>query len=149
MAAILLREAQDPFQELQALLRFMTVNLALGNTDAHAKNVSFLHHPERLMTVAPLYDIAPTRAFIDQQHVGMPINGRFRMDDIGLEELVAEAKGWRLDSLTARSVVVETIDALLGSIDDADDRFSQVPDHVRTMGVSSIRRLASTATRQV
>lgn len=143
MAATLLREARDPLHELSALLRFVTVNVALGNTDAHAKNVSFLHDEERLMSVAPLYDLAPTTAFIDQAHVAMPVAGRYRIAEIGIEQLVAEARAWRLDEATARSGIEETLTALREGVATADARVPDVPAPVRSAAIAHIENVLS------
>ncbi len=147
MAAILLREARDPLRELSALLRFVTVNVALGNTDAHAKNVSFLHDEDRLMAVAPLYDIAPTTAFIDQAHLAMPVAGRHRIAEVGVEQLVAEARAWRLDEATARSIIEETLIVLREGVATADARVPDVPTHVRAAAVAHIENVLSPRSR--
>lgn len=147
MAEILFREARDPIAELSALLRFVTVNVALGNTDAHAKNVSFLHDQERLMAVAPLYDIAPTRAFIAQEHVAMPVAGRFRITLIGVEQLVEEARSWRLDARTARSVVDGTLAALTAGVADADARVPDVPERVRDAALGQLEGMVRPSPR--
>jgi hypothetical protein len=40
------------------LLSLTTVNLAIGNTDAHAKNISVIHAEDGSHRLAPAYDVA-------------------------------------------------------------------------------------------
>ena len=41
-----------------ALLRLVTFSLLVGNTDMHAKNISFLRLPDGRVALSPAYDIA-------------------------------------------------------------------------------------------
>ena len=45
----------------------MTFNVAIGNTDVHAKNFSLLQSALSKTTFAPLYDIAPQALGYDSQ----------------------------------------------------------------------------------
>jgi serine/threonine-protein kinase HipA len=54
IAGVLRNGGSEPDQ----LLKLTTFNLAVGNTDAHAKNVSLLRHPDGRAELAPGYDIA-------------------------------------------------------------------------------------------
>ncbi len=47
----------------QTLLRAITLNVALGNCDAHAKNLSLLHTEAGAIRLAPLYDLLSTRLY--------------------------------------------------------------------------------------
>jgi serine/threonine-protein kinase HipA len=143
LAQVLVREGRDPTAELAALLRVVTIHVAFADSDAHAKNISFLHDPERLMAVAPIYDLAPTEAFIEQRLLAMPVGGRFRMAEVGVEQLLAEARSWRLDAATARAVVATTIEALRAGVAAADARVPEVPGRVRDRAIAGIERLAA------
>ena len=56
-----------PHRQNTCDLRYMTFNVAIGNTDAHAKNFSLLHSALSKTTLAPLYDIAPQALGYDSQ----------------------------------------------------------------------------------
>lgn len=103
------------------LLRLVTLNYALGNVDAHAKNISFLRHDDGTATMAPAYDIAMHTHHNDEAHrSALDINAQFSYSDIGVDDLIAEAGAWGLPSRRATRVVTETLDAVhaaLGSLD--------------------------------
>ncbi len=57
--ADILQSAASP-DAPDALLRSVTLNLLVGNGDAHGKNFSLLHHEPGALTLSPLYDILCT-----------------------------------------------------------------------------------------
>lgn len=86
MADTLLRRSVDPIQDQLALVRQMTVTIALANADAHAKNVAVVHEGGGLVSLAPMYDVVPTVVFVPRQvRSAMSIAGKFRMDEIAVE----------------------------------------------------------------
>jgi len=142
-ATVLERGALDPRVELVHLLEHVTVNLALGNTDAHAKNTSVFHDPSGGLRLTPLYDIAPTLAFIPQRHFGMSVAGRFVITEITPENLVREARAWGIPERIARSTIEQTLDAIQTTgLAAADDAYPGVPPHVRVVALEQIERLA-------
>ena len=142
-AAALERGAFDPRVELVRLLEHVTVNLALGNTDAHAKNTSVFHDPSGGLRLTPIYDIAPTLAFIPQRHFGMSVAGRFLITEITREHLVREARTWGIPERVARATIEGTLDAIRTTgVPAADDAYPGVPVPVRDAAVAQIERLA-------
>lgn len=145
LAAALLARSVDPPAELDRLLRQLTVNLALGNADAHAKNLAVLHLGDGLITLSPMYDVVPTLAFIPRQRlVSLPVGGRYRLADIGADQVVAEARAWGIPERIAWSTIEATIDAIRAGIPAADAKVSSVPEAVRAVVVAQVERLAST-----
>lgn len=92
------------------LLRYMTFNVAIGNTDAHAKNFSLLHSALSRTTLAPLYDIAPHALGYDsQQALALWVNDVHMYAEVTADDLVAEAASWGIVNDRARTVVIETL----------------------------------------
>lgn len=89
-----------------ALLRLATFTYLVGNTDMHAKNVSFLRLDDGSVTLSPAYDIAMHlhHPRVDRR-VALDINGTFLVQDITIEDLVAEGRTWGLPERRAASVV--------------------------------------------
>ena len=113
LAGILLARGVQPTAELERLLRDLVVTLALGNADAHAKNWSLLHDGSGFVTLAPMYDIVPTGAFVPgQRFASLPVAGRFRIAEIGVAQILAESREWGLPERRARRVVMETLRGL-------------------------------------
>lgn len=114
----------------EALLAYAAFNVAIGNTDAHAKNFSFLRFADGTVELAPLYDISAT-AFLPNgnQNMAMSINSIKYQPDISRADLVAEAASWGLRSQNAAAVVDRTLEQLAEAvrtvdIDDADERIA-------------------------
>lgn len=100
--------------DAERLLRYATFNVAVGTTDAHAKNFSILHHENGDTVLAPLYDVAPLAlGYEASQVMAMSVNDVKRLEDVTADDLVAEAEGWGLDGSRSRAIVEETLDSLI------------------------------------
>ncbi|TVZ06361.1 type II toxin-antitoxin system HipA family toxin [Trebonia kvetii] len=124
-----LRNYADPADVIR-LLRRTTFNMAVGNADAHAKNFSVLHDPDNpAITLAPLYDVLSTIALEltdgagqpmrADTHLGQRVGGQADIQKVTAASLIDEAVSWGIRRRTASSVVVETLDRLLGAIPEA------------------------------
>lgn len=100
----------DATPQLDQLLRYLTFTVAIGNTDAHAKNYSLLHSADGRTTLAPLYDVAPHALGYDsQQALAIWVNGRRRYAEVTVDDLVSEATSWGVPPERARGTVVDTL----------------------------------------
>jgi serine/threonine-protein kinase HipA len=96
------------------LLRYAVFTVAVGNSDAHAKNFSLLHDESGDDRLAPLYDAAPLALdFAGSQGLALRINERTMLPDVTVEDLVAEAVSWGVAEAAARETVATTLDALI------------------------------------
>lgn len=90
------------------LLKLVSYNLLIGNGDAHSKNYSVLIRETGEVSLAPLYDAAPTLLlYARSSNAGHSVAGQARLNYITLEHLVREAAGWGLDPDAARTAVSE------------------------------------------
>lgn len=116
-AQILTDGGTDPTE----LLRLTTFNLAIGNTDAHAKNISFLRHADGTVRLAPAYDVAMHRHSPAATGLfAMDVNGTDRVTEITAADLVDEAAGWGMPRRRAIQAVHATLDALDDALDEID-----------------------------
>lgn len=100
--------------EAEQLLRYTTLSVAAGNTDAHAKNFSLLHDARGRTSLAPYYDAAPLALQYDAtQTLSMRINGVSQLPEVTRDDLTAEAGSWGVDAGRARSIVDETLDGIV------------------------------------
>jgi serine/threonine-protein kinase HipA len=109
IAAVLRNGGAEP----DRLLALTTLNLALGNSDAHAKNISVLRHADGGAELAPAYDVsmhAHHASFSDT--FAMDVRGQRRMSAITGPDLVAEGESWPLPRVRARRAVRETLEQL-------------------------------------
>ncbi len=100
-------------------LRQLTFHVAIGNNDAHAKNVALMH----LSTgtgLAQIYDAVPN---LFQQgtikfDLALAVDGVFDHRRMSVERLVAEATSWGvIAAARAEALIRETLVALRGAVD--------------------------------
>lgn len=124
-----------PSGDREQLLRYVTVNVAVGNTDAHAKNYSLLHDERGGTRLAPLYDIAPVAlGYNASDRLAMSINGKRHQGDITTEDLAAEAARWEIGEARAIEIVGDTLERLIEgtrTLPAHDSIEAHVPGYVR------------------
>lgn len=134
----LLRNFGDP-RDVTHLLRRTTFNLAVGNADAHAKNLSVLHAADsQAIGLAPLYDVLATIALEltdsagqpmgADTHLGQRVGGQADIGKVTAASLIDEATTWGIRRRAASAVVTETLDRVLAAIaaTPGDDRVLSV-----------------------
>ncbi len=81
---------QVPAKAQITLLQWLMLNFILGNTDAHAKNLSFIVSPQGLV-VAPIYDLVCGCAY-RYQDMAQCIGGETNLSVIGKAQWQQQAK---------------------------------------------------------
>lgn len=114
------------------LLRVVTFNVAIGNADAHARNLSLLLHPDGTVTAAPLYDLVSTRAFDAPEgsralthDAAQRVNGESDIDEISTEDIVAHAQRWGIPEAAARRQTGQLLHAMREHLDKVGRRTVQ------------------------
>jgi serine/threonine-protein kinase HipA len=102
---------------LETLLEATTLNVILGNGDAHAKNFSLLHDRRGALRLAPLYDLLSTLMYGDDR-LAMYIDNVHRTNRVTFERLINEATTWGLSRTRAEEVAT----TLLARVPDAVKR---------------------------
>ena len=111
IAEVLATHGTDVRADLTELARAVTVRTAVGDTDGHARNYSFLHRGAGL-GLAPLYDAAPTHRFVATRQVGLWVAGQAWLPAITARHLVEELRSWRLPATQAAQTVSGTLERL-------------------------------------
>ncbi len=93
---------------LERFLQAVTLNVLIGNGDAHAKNFSLLHHATGALTLAPLYDLMCTLHYGDKR-LAMYVDTVQRTDRVTAERIAHEAVRWGM----SRNRAVATIGDIL------------------------------------
>jgi serine/threonine-protein kinase HipA len=124
-----LREATGRSTSLEALLDITFLNMVVGNADAHAKNLSFLHVAPGEIQLAPAYDIMSTTFYpqVDARP-GMYVNHKTSMHDITTTDLVEEAIAWGLLGNRVRARVLDLLDRLPTALAAAANDVPTAPD---------------------
>jgi serine/threonine-protein kinase HipA len=99
-------------------LRQLTFHVAIGNNDAHAKNVALMHHSTGT-ELAQVYDASPNlfQAGRVQWNLALAVNGIFDHRRLSVESILAEAQSWGVIAATRASALVsDTLNALNDAI---------------------------------
>ena len=103
----------------ERLLRYVTFNVAVGNTDAHAKNYSILRPEEGPPQLAPLYDAAPIMLSYDaSQRLALYVDDQQWLPDVTVDHLANEAVRWGVADARAREIIVDTLEQLVVATHD-------------------------------
>ena len=120
IVALLTTYAANPRAELDELLRQMTVNLVLGNLDAHAKNYSLLYTHLGVPELAPLYDVVPVADIEPRtEYLSMRIGGKLRAEEVVREDLLCEAQSWGMSRERSEAVLKQTFEGLFEGLETA------------------------------
>jgi len=101
-------------------LRKLTFHGAIGNNDAHAKNVALMHHSSGT-ELAQVYDASPNlfQAGRVQWNLALAVNGIFDHRRLSVESILAEAQSWGVIAATRASALVsDTLEALNKAIEE-------------------------------
>lgn len=102
---------------LERLLTLVTLAVAVGNLDMHAKNISLLHPPEGPARLAPAYDVVPLTHYpgIDGR-MAMAINDVYEHSCIHRNDLIAEAGRWGLGAGRAEGVIDQAVKVIRSTV---------------------------------
>ena len=118
-AELLTGYAPEPPAQLDRLIAAVTFTAAVGNADAHAKNVALLHRNPQEIELAPLYDTVPTALWPKlRREAAMAIGGQVMLSDVSIGDVVREAAVWSHPRHRAERVARETAEALLGALEE-------------------------------
>lgn len=93
---------------VERLLESVTLNVALGNGDAHAKNFSLMHQPSGALTLAPLYDLMSTLYYGDVR-LAMYVDNVQRTDRVTANRIENEAARWGLPRQRAAGIIADLL----------------------------------------
>jgi HipA-like protein len=142
--ANVLQEVANP-SSLETLLRAVTLNVALGNCDAHGKNFSLLHAESGALHLAPLYDLLSTRLYPVDDKLAMYVDNVQEADRVTADRIVSEAARWSMNRSTAEQVVADTLDLLPAAVSAAADETEGLPSELAELVGRRIDRLRESA----
>ena len=117
-AALLDAYAADPAAQLDRLVAVVVFTVAIGNADAHGKNLALLHPTPGTIALAPLYDTVPTALWPNlRTDAAMAIGGQPSLADVTLADILREARSWSHPEDRAGTVAASTVGRLLEAIE--------------------------------
>jgi len=118
VAAILDKHASDQSHELEQLAKVAAFTAIIGNSDAHGKNLAFLHRKRGEITLAPLYDTVPTVMFPRlKDEAAMTIGGAVNLQTVDSSAIARETRLWNFDPERSVSAASDVAKALIEAIE--------------------------------
>lgn len=128
--------------DLDEFLRSITLNVVIGNGDAHGKNFSLLHEASGALRLAPLYDLLCTLVY-GQNRLAMYVDHVQRLERVTMERVVSEATSWGLSRRRAREVVGDLLGRLPSAIERAADETSELSEDVLQTVTQQLKQMRS------
>jgi serine/threonine-protein kinase HipA len=129
----------DP-DSLEPLLRAVTLNVVIGNGDAHAKNFSLLHDRNGALRLAPLYDLLSTLMYADDR-LAMYVDNVHRTNRVTFNRLLNEAATWGLSRIKAEAIVTDLLARLPAAGEQAARETPGTPSEILEIVASQLDRL--------
>lgn len=118
--ARLLEGLVDPAAARESFLRATFFNLAIGNSDNHAKNHALLYDRGPVPRLAPLYDLVPIRLQPQYRHdFAFRLGNAIVTEDVTPADIEAFLLQFGLRGAGARNFISRDIAAMLRSLDAA------------------------------
>ena len=127
---------------LETLLQAVTINVLIGNGDAHGKNFSLLHNASGSLRLAPLYDLLSTLVYGDER-LAMYVDNVRRTNRVTADRIVNEAARWGLPRRRASDIIAELLDRAPAAAQAARDETDGVPAGILRVVDSQLAQLWS------
>jgi serine/threonine-protein kinase HipA len=125
---------------LERLLQAVTLNVLLGNGDAHAKNFSLLHHTSGALTLTPLYDLMCTLHYGDDR-LAMYVDSVQRIDRVTAERIANEGVSWGMSRERAAATVTDILDRAPAAMSAARKQTPGLPKEMYATVEKQLARL--------
>jgi len=126
--ADLLQATAGP-DSVEALLRAVTLNVLIGNGDAHAKNFSLLHEPSGALRLTPLYDLLST-LFYGDEYLAMYVDNVHKTNRVTADRIVNEATRWGLSKRRASEVIADILERVVDAVAAAAAETTDLPAEI-------------------
>ena len=139
--ADLLQATAGP-DSVEALLRAVTLNVLIGNGDAHAKTFSLLHEPSGALRLTPLYDLLST-LFYGDEHLAMYVDNVHKTNRVTADRIVNEATRWGLSKRRASEVIADILERVVDAVAAAAAETTDLPAEIPALVNSQLVQVRS------
>jgi serine/threonine-protein kinase HipA len=116
--AKLLNQTAEPVVAVGEFLRASIFNLAIGNTDNHAKNHALIYDVGSSPRLAPLYDLLPVRLDSDvRPDLSFNIGAASQLADITMDSIIDFLSSFGFSKPAVRRFISESIAPMLKALD--------------------------------
>jgi len=130
----------DP-EAVENLLRAVTLNIIIGNADAHGKNFSLVHSRSGAIRLAPLYDLLSIQYYGLSSKMSMYVDSVQVIDRVTQDRIVNEAVSWGVGRRRAEAVVHHVLDRMPDAVVAAADKTSDLPAEIPDIALAQLRRV--------
>lgn len=118
--------SSNPIFDAENLLKWQIFNFLAGNSDGHAKNLSFVYNEKHQPILAPFYDLVCTRAIarIDTR-LAFSIGGEFDPGKITIQHWIKLAQACDVRELYLKELLRDVAEQLLQNISVVRTRFER------------------------
>ncbi len=92
------------------LAKMLTLSVAVGNLDMHAKNISILHFENGTTRIAPMYDVVPQTQYDSDGEFAFSVNGVLDHAAITKADIIHEVAKW--GSKNSERLIDETLETV-------------------------------------
>jgi serine/threonine-protein kinase HipA len=130
-----LRYATDPEADKSRFAAMIAFNFLVVGTDAHAKNFSVIHLPDRRMYLAPLYDVLSYQPYVADDHerrrlrMAMKVGGYYKFDQV-------EARHWERQATMMNIDPEKMVATVLDLAQRIPDALSDIVKECRADGLT-------------
>ena len=140
IAGVLRSHGTNLRADLIALAEAVSTRVAVGDTDGHARNYGLLH-TGHAVSLAPLYDVAPTSAFVTTRQVALWVGGQAYLHALTSRHLAEEFTSWGIPPGLARRLPGEVLNRLGDALPAARAAVPQVDGAIAEAVANRIDRL--------
>ena len=114
-----------PIDDISMFIKMSIFNYLIGNCDAHSKNFSIFHNPDRTVTLTPAYDMISTTIYDGRfgsklsRNMGMKIGLHENIDKINTDDFMLFSKEIRTNLNQLKSYRDEIISKLPNALNEA------------------------------
>lgn len=138
---ILQRHGASPANDIATIVKWAVANICIGNNDAHAKNLSFLHSEDGIR-IAPIYDVICTRVYpkVDTRF-GMSFGGAVTVNALNANAVRKFSRSLGVGHRLVANSIDDVTTGLLSSLDDTcDDVIEKFGEHKIISQINDITR---------
>jgi serine/threonine-protein kinase HipA len=130
-------------EALESLLQAVTLNVLIGNGDAHAKNFSLVHTQPGKIRLAPLYDLVSTYIY-GERRLAMYIDTVQKMDSVTAVRILNEATKWGLPRARGRNIIEDMLTNAPVAASTAESDTPGVPSELLAFHRAQVAKLRDT-----
>ncbi len=119
LVAVLDRSSVAPLDDRETLFRWAVANAAMGNYDAHAKNVSVVYVSADRVRLAPAYDVVVTAVFPSLDHeMALHFGGTTNPRALTAGSLAVAAREFRLPRARVTELAADVVERVRNRLRD-------------------------------